>query len=307
MSTSPLDACMSLHCKLLLSLVLCSFLGLPRLASGTDYYVSNLTGDDTRTGTADKPSGQIGPFRTIARALRATVKGDRVILMNTGVPYHESISIQAAKNSGTAEEPFQIIGNGATLDGSSPIPEGKWEHVVGDVYRFQPEKMAYQQLFKDDRPLTRKRSEKEGAFPKLAALEWCLFDRHIYFRAEKNQLPIFYDLAYATLPVGITLYETRNVIIRDLVVQGYQLDGINAQDNVFRAGLAKVTCRGNGRSGISIGGASRVKLTECLVGNNGAAQVRTEGNCVLEIVNCDLVDDGVVPPLKKLGGRVLGN
>lgn len=298
---------MSLHFKLLLSLGLCTGCLCAHVASGTDYYVSNVAGDDTRTGTADKPSGQIGPFRTIARALRATVKGDRIILENTGVPYRESISIQAGKNSGTAEEPFQIIGNGAVLDGSAAIPEGKWEHVVGDVYRFRPEKMAYQQLFQNDRPLTRKRSEKKDAFPKLAPLEWCLFDRHIYFRTEKNQLPVFYDLSYAKLPVGITLYETRNVIIRDLVVQGYQLDGINANDSVFRAGLVKVTCRGNGRSGISIGGASRVKLTECLVGNNGASQVRTEGRCVLEIVNCDLVDDGVVPPLQKLGGRVFGN
>ena len=84
------------------------------------------------------------------------------------------------------------------------------------------------------------------------------------------------------------------------------MDGINANDSVFRAGFAKVTCRGNGRSGISIGGASRVKLTECKVGNNGDAQLRIEGKCVVEIVDCELMDDGVVPPLKKLGGRVLG-
>ncbi len=297
---------MSMHFQVAVFLVFCSFFATPRLAYGTDYYVSNVSGDDTRSGTSEKPDGRQGPFRTIARALRETVKGDRVILENTGMPYRESITIQAAKNSGRLDEPFQLIGNGAVLDGSAPVPEDKWEHVVGDVFRFHPEKTAYQQLFQGDRPLTRKRSESKEAFPKLAPLEWCLFDRHIYFRVEKDQVPAFYELSYAALPVGITLYEARNVIIRDLVVQGYQLDGINANDSVFRAGFAKVTCRGNGRSGISIGGASRVKLTECQVGNNGDAQLRIEGKCVVEIVDCELMDDGVVPPLKKLGGRVLG-
>ena len=59
--------------------------------------------------------------------------------------------------------------------------------------------------------------------------------------------------------MGITLYEVRNVVIRDLIVQGFQLDGINAHDGVFDALLKKVTCRGNARSGICVGGASRVR------------------------------------------------
>lgn len=76
----------------------------------------------------------------------------------------------------------------------------------------------------------------------------------------------------ASQTVGITLYQVLNVEIQDLVVQGYQLDGVNAHDSAFNVKLVGLTCRGNGRSGISIGGALRVELEACLVGNNGEWQ-----------------------------------
>ena len=99
------------------------------------------------------------------------------------------------------------------------------------------------------------------------------------------------------------MYEVRHVIINDLVVQGFQLDGVNAHDSAFDVSLNGLTCRGNGRSGISIGGASRVTLEACLVGNNGAAQVRTEGQSHTRIVNCNLLDN-TAPALQRDGGKV---
>ena len=95
----------------------------------------------------------------------------------------------------------------------------------------------------------------------------------MYFRTEPNRLPQSYDLSYTARQVGITLYEVRHVIVRDLVIQGFQLDGVNAHDGVRDTALVGLNCRGNVRSGISIGGASRVRLDSCLVGNNGAAQL----------------------------------
>ena len=110
-------------------------------------------------------------------------------------------------------------------------------------------------------------------------------------------------MEYAALPVGITLYEVRNVVIRDLVIQGFQLDGVNAHDSVFNLTLSGLTCRGNARSGISVCGASRVLIDNCLCGNNGDSQVRTEGYSHTRIVNCELLDD-TAPPLKREGGTV---
>ena len=94
------------------------------------------------------------------------------------------------------------------------------------------------------------------------------------------------------------------MLIRDLVVQGFQLDGVNAHDGVFGAQLTELTCRGNGRSGISIGGASRVRVEACLVGNNGAAQVRIEGSCKAQLIGCDLLEN-TAPKIVREGGEVV--
>jgi hypothetical protein len=101
------------------------------------------------------------------------------------------------------------------------------------------------------------------------------------------------------------LYEVRHVSISDLVVQGFQLDGVSAPDNAFEVALIGLTARGNGRSGISVSGASRVLIQACLVGNNGAAQVRTEGPSHTRIVNCDLVDSPDAPALIREGREVI--
>ncbi len=67
-----------------------------------------------------------------------------------------------------------------------------------------------------------------------------------------------------------------------------------------------LNCRGNGRSGISIGGASRVVVESCLVGNNGAAQVRAEGASHAQLIGCDLLDN-TAPKIVRDGGEVVVN
>ena len=116
-------------------------------------------------------------------------------------------------------------------------------------------------------------------------------------------MPQQYDFSYAHHPVAITLFDVRNVIIADVTVQGYQLDGINAHDKAFNAEILRVLSRGNGRSGISIGGASRVKVTDTLLGNNGVAQLRTEGFCVAEIRRCEILAF-TAPAVVREGGEM---
>lgn len=273
-----------------------------------DIYVNNVAGDDRHPGTMERASGLgHGPCRTIARALRAAERGDQIVLANTGVPYRESITLEGGRHSGYPSRPFAIRGNGAILDGSWPVRDNAWEHYRDDVFRFRPPRMAYQQMFLDAVPIERlKVSSTGGEIPELQPLTWCLFDRQIYFRTEKDKLPQLYDLAHAGYQTGITLYKCEGIIIDDLIVQGFQLDGLNAHEGVFKMQLIRVTARGNGRSGISVGGASRVKLDACVVGNNGAAQVRTEGWSSTELVDCDLIDN-TAPALIREGGRVTVN
>lgn len=274
-------------------------------AKARDIYVDNVAGDDRFTGAAPATQGaRIGPCRTIAQALKLAAPGDRIVLAATGVPYRESITLQAARHSGIGQRPFEIAGGGATLYGAAPVPRRAWEHVGREIYRFSPPRKSFQLLFLDGRPAEEVPVMRgEIHLPELEPRQWCLFRGDMYFRTEPGQIPDSYDLEYCALQVGITMYQVRDVVIRDLIVQGFQLDGINAHDAVFGAWLHRMTCRGNARSGISLGGASRVTVSECLLGGNGAAQLRTEGYSRTRVISSQLLED-TAPALRNEGGTV---
>jgi hypothetical protein len=285
------------------AICLCALLA--RAAVARDIYVNNTAGSDALDGsTPVAVAAENGPVRTIARALAIAHGGDRIMLAATSEPYRECVTLQGGQHSGVAPAPLELVGNGAVLDGTRPIPPGIWEHVRGNIFRFSPPRMAYQLLYRDGKPATRHAADAGATeLPQLQPLEWCLFDRHVYFRVEDGKVPEDYELSHTALQTGITLYDVHDVVLRDLVIQGFQLDGVNAHDGVTSAQLTGLTSRGNGRAGISIGGASRVRIEACLVGNNGAAQVRTEGFSHTEIVNCDLLDN-TAPALVRDGGQV---
>jgi hypothetical protein len=270
-----------------------------------DLFVDNVAGDDRFDGRiAAAGESASGPCRTIGKALRVANKGDRIVLAATGQPYRECLTLQAGRHSGLANEPFEIVGNGAILEGAAPVPPRAWDHVAGDLYRFSPLRKSYQLLFLAGKPAERIEAAPQATeLPELKPLQWCLFERQVYFRTEKGRTPANYALSYTHHPVGITLYEVRNVVIRDLIIQGFQRDGVNAHDSVFGATLIGLTCRGNARSGVSIGGASQVQLDGCLLGNNGAAQLRTEGPSHTGIKNCDLLEN-TAPPIVNDGGEI---
>ncbi len=290
------------------SLVLLVFIVLSAAPCGArDIYVNNVVGDDRNDGSAPDPVGdKIGPFRSITRALQSTQKADRVILINTGEAYRESITLQGGRQSGVPDSPFELIGNGAVLDGTMRVPIDGWSHYEGAIFRYRPPKMSFQMLYLDAKPAERQKVTRREEIKDLQPLAWCMFEGHLYFCVEENRLPQAYDLAFADLQAGITLYEVRDVLIKDLVIQGFQLDGVNAHDGVRRTTLSGLNCRGNGRSGISIGGASRVVLESCLVGNNGAAQVRAEGASHAQLIGCDLLDN-TAPKIVRDGGEVVVN
>jgi hypothetical protein len=273
---------------------------LTTTGAARDWYVDNVAGNDVKNGFSPRStSAADGPVRTIAKALRHADHRDRIILANTGEPYRESITLHG-RHRGSENEPFLIQGNGAILDGQMPVPDDAWEFHRGEVFTFQPRRLsAAQQLFFDGKPLARGAGPTaDGRLPPLGEMEWRYFGERIQFRPEPQRLPQAYELTYASQRVGITLYQVINVEIQDLIVQGYQLDGINAHDSAFGVRLVGVTARGNGRSGVSIGGASQVTLEGCLVGDNGHAQVRTEGWSHTHLINCTLLD-AVAPALDK--------
>lgn len=286
-------------------LILFAFPILAVDARATDWFVDNQTGDDRFDGRdAASRGGGVGPFKSIARALRAAERGDHIILANTGEPYRESITLQGASHSGLSYQDFRLTGNGAVLDGTAPIPRDAWESLGEGIWRFSPRRMSHQLLYLDGEPAERVVvSRGELTLPDLQPLQWCLFDRQIYFRAEEDRAPGDYPLSLTALPVGITLVDVHRVTISELTIQGFQLDGINAHDNVFEATLQRLVCQGNARSGISVGGASRVRIQRCLISDNGAAQLRTEDHCVVHVHGCRILDHSA-PAIVREGGRI---
>ncbi len=286
-----------------LSILATLLLAAPSLAR--DLFVSNASGDDRFNGLAVRsgPDGS-GPVRTIGRALALARSADQVVLENTGRPYRESISLVGSRHSGYPDQPFTIVGNGATIDGSAPVPPGAWEHYEGAVFRFLPPRKGRAQLFLDGRPATRVVADfVADRPPELEPTEWCFLDGWIYFCVEETKLPDDYTPSFAHLPVGITLYHVHGVAILDVTIQGFQLDGVNAYNSARDVYLGGVIARGNARSGIAVGGASVVTLEACLVGNNGEAQVLTLPYSRTAIEHCDLLG-ATAPAWVARGGEV---
>jgi hypothetical protein len=94
-----------------------------------------------------------------------------------------------------------------------------------------------------------------------------------------------------------------NVVVRDLVIQGFQLDGISAHNSARRVSIEGVTCRGNGRSGIAVGGASLVEVVGCLIGDNAEAQLLTLPLSETRVRDTKLLSN-TAPAWVNEGGRV---
>ena len=120
---------------------------------------------------------------------------------------------------------------------------------------------------------------------------------------EPEKLPGVYNLTYAHRQTGITLFHVGGVAIVNLTVQGFRIDGINAHNSAREVYLTGVTSRGNGRSGITVGGASQVEIDVCTLGNNGRAQLLTLPISRTAIRNSQLFSN-TAPARVDLGGRV---
>jgi hypothetical protein len=289
------------NCSTIFLLALLLAAGSPLAAR--DIFVDNAAGDDTQLGTREHAFAEFnGPVRTIARALRLAHGEDRIVLANTGVPYRESISLVGEKHSGSIV-PFVLEGNGSTLEGSARVPPELWENFRGPVFRFRPVRLAFGQLFLNGHPLRFHPPTPMGGPPRLEELEWTLAGGFLYFRIEPDKLIEDYALTAPADQVGITLYNVHDVVVRDLTVQGFSLDGINAHDGVRDCSLETVTCRGNGRSGIAIVNSSRLAIIDSLIGDNLYAQVYTEGLSFTRIESSDLLPL-LAPKILRRGGVV---
>lgn len=270
-----------------------------------DIYVNNLAGSDDFSGFDQTGAGKSGPVRTINRAVQIASVGDRIVIAKTAEPYREQITIGGCLK-GTKKQPLVITSDGAVLDGSVVASPGAWRHLRGNVFSMRPHRLAYQQLFDEGRPLRRVRlTSTVGADLALQPLEWSLTANQILLSVEEGKLPESYNLRHAGLQTGITLYNTRNVVIEGLIIQGFQQDAINAHEMVKDCVVRNIECRANGRSGLSAGGVSRVTAIGCNFYDNGQTQVRVEGLAKLSLEACDIDKQANAPAFEQAGGELL--
>lgn len=273
-------------------------------APAATYYVNNQLGSDHASGLTETLQPDHGPVRTIAAALARAGRGDRIVLADTGQPYREQISLSLPQHSGYRDRPFVIEGGGAVLDGTVVAALGAWRHVEGNVFAMRPSRLAYAQLFAAGQPLEQVKLQSRYDATSLSAKQWALEGGEILFATEGNQNPYEYPLRHTGLQTGITLYDVRHVRIENLVVQGFQQDGINAHELVRDCEIVGVDSRANGRSGLSVGGVSQVRAFQSNFYQNGRVQVRTEGLAELELGGCDVGND-TAPAYKSAGRRLM--
>lgn len=290
------------------ALVAGAFLVWGEATSARDLYVNNVIGNDSLSGRQERPNEREGPVRTICRVLRLAQPGDHIHLAKTDRPYREQVSISGPRLRGTAYRPFIISGNGAVLDGTVIAEAGAWQHEQGDVFSLRPRRLTFQQIFRGNTPAKRVRlASYTDLEEQLQPLEWALVSDRMLFRVAPGQLPSSYRLRHAGLQTGITLYNTEHVRIENLVVQGYQQDGINAHEMVRLCELDGVECRANGRSGVSVGGVSRVLIQNSNLYDNGVAQLRLEGQARVRLDNSDVAASPDAPAYEILSGQLTIN
>ena len=274
-------------------------------AAARDIYVDNIAGDDKNTGLhARGVNDTTGPVRTIAKALRLA-PGDCVALAKNEEPYHECVSLVGSRNSGAAPLiPFILDGNGATLDGSAPIPRDAWTHYRGDIFSFRPKTLTQGVLFFQGRAIAPLPLARGTAYPpRLEPMQWCVLEGAIYFAVDRTKLPPDYRLSYAELPAGVSLYRVRQVLIRNLTIKGFQADGVSAAAGARDVVLQNITCTANGQSGVCVGGAAQVVLDACKLFGNGESQLMTAANSETHLLSTELSGD-TAPGWADQGGRI---
>lgn len=98
----------------------------------------------------------------------------------------------------------------------------------------------------------------------------------VYYRARKNEDPPNMPFSIAQDTTGVSLYGVEYVIVQDLILQHFRLDGLNAHDLCKHVIVRKVVSRANARAGMTVTGSSSVTIVECTVQANQEASVRID-------------------------------
>ncbi|MBA3315159.1 MAG: right-handed parallel beta-helix repeat-containing protein [Planctomycetota bacterium] len=242
-----------------LSILLIPSFALP--ASAKVIYVNNRTGDDVHDGTSPEVgAARAGPVRSLTRARVLIGPGDEVEIANTGDPYFDSLRLIGGRASGVASHPTVVRGNGAILDGSETIDPNDWVALGNGLWRLDPKRKGWFRLVRSSEVVTEAAHADSAGLPNPAAGSWAAWRGSIYYRALAEELPPLEPYRLATREAGIFFYGVHDVIVENLTVRHFRLDGVNAHDQTRRVLLQNVVSEKNGRSGVFVGGSSSIIL-----------------------------------------------
>lgn len=261
-----------IHYPLRLFLFLGCLLSLSEHAQARVIHVNNSVGSDRYNGVfAEAINAETGPVASIGKALRLAGPSDVISIADTGVPYYEALSLVGTRHSGTAQRPFTILGNGATLSGVIAVPETAWQQVGDELWQLKPHRKGLYQLILDSKAVSEVRpaeGQNWTAVPPLPVGTWCAFRGAIYYHAEPRVEPESMNFGIARKSCGITLYGVKNVLVENLKVEHFRVDGVNANDRATDVVLRGVSLVENARSGLTIAGTSLVAVVQCQIERN---------------------------------------
>ena len=244
-------------------------------AFGNVIYVDSLRGDDAADGSNPEAiTLTSGPVRTIRRGVELLRLGGTLNIANNGQPYYESMEIVGGRLGGTPLRPTVIEGNGAELNGSFPVPPPAWRKAGERLWKFTPLRKGHYRLILSNRALPEivlPRNSRQ--LPEIPDGQWAAWKGSIYYQAGKLDVPQDLDLWYAVRSVGITLYDVHDVVVRDLKVRHFRIDGVNAHDRSENIVLENITAEENGRAGMVSAGTSFVTINKPVIKNNGRYSV----------------------------------
>lgn len=254
------------------------------------FYVNNRTGHDRNDGIVEKPLTVVsGPVRSVSRALELADFGDTIVIANTGRPYYDNLTFQGEKNSGAPERPFRVIGNGATLTGAMVVPPDAWKEAARDVWQLVPFRKGHFQLIRDGQALPEVRpaaGETWSTLPDLQVDQWCVWHGSIFYRCEPLIEPSALNMAIARRTCGITVFSAHDIVISDLTIQHFRLDGVNLHDLASNVELERLTLRENGRAGLAIGGSSTAQISASSVKRNRDYSVLIQEAAAIALEDC---------------------
>lgn len=242
---------------------------------GEVIYVDNFQGDDGFDGTTATPINPTnGPVRTIRRALQLLQKSGTLSIANQGLPYYESMEIVGGKLSGVPLAPLVIEGNGAELNGAFAVPDTGWKSVGENLWQFTPFRKGNYLLIQDNKALPEIiLPPNTRTLPDIPEGQWAAWQGAIYFRTSSLAVPSDLNLSFGVRSMGVTLYDVHDVVVRNLKVRHFRMDGLNAHDRCKSVVLENIIAEENGRSGITAAGTSFLTIQKPTIQNNGRHSV----------------------------------